>query len=305
MCSAPKPMIVCLGDANTGKTDLLNELQPDLPEQTVARRYAGHQTTIAWRSFLDISALDQTGRVGQSVLRQLALSRADAFLLVFALDDAFSFANIETYLAEVKSHAQPDAPVFLVGLRADRPHAVGRLQIDTLAGSYGLAYAECSVHAGQLMCLRNLLCGVQASHSSSSTLPSWLELASGRWPPRPPKPPPRLRTNWSPTLVPLPGPVSNELPPWGGFVPEDHPAGATPTSSKPANVRDGSPPWAGSSTLTAVPVTSVPVLNAPPDSPLLQISAPTSPTDTARPAAVASQTIGQKQRKARAGCQVQ
>ncbi len=149
-----EPLVIVLGDGRVGVSTLLNALEPELAESFVANT---HTASFKSRRNVMHELFSEHMRWSASIERQLVLRRADAFVLAFAVDQPRSFASLETYLAEVREEGLPGLPVFVAGLRADRPHAVPQKQIDDFCHKFGLTYAPCVALTGDVAALRALV----------------------------------------------------------------------------------------------------------------------------------------------------
>lgn len=117
--------IVFMGHAKVGKTSIINNFLfgkfPAEHEPTVEEMYKADFEFSGGRLVLNI--LDTSGSYSFPAMRRLAISRADAFVLVYAVDDEESFEEIkrlqEEIVAQRAAHSKKVPPVLIVGNKND------------------------------------------------------------------------------------------------------------------------------------------------------------------------------------------
>ena len=124
--------IVVVGDADVGKTPLLNSylrfVDPqyawDLPlfewDFPSAGEGAQVSNVVVDGSSIDLSISDTQGSEDYDHLRRLAYRPADVFLVVFSLMSRQSFEHVRAKWSPELKHYQPGVPLVLVGTKLDQ-----------------------------------------------------------------------------------------------------------------------------------------------------------------------------------------
>lgn len=116
--------IVCVGDVSVGQSTFVNKFQDpqfsddEQPWRRIKEAFAHHQMSINGRlSGVDLwptQCHDDYDR-----LRPSTYSGADAFIVMYSVADPSSFANVDKWVAEVKSHTSQDIPIVLVSTKTE------------------------------------------------------------------------------------------------------------------------------------------------------------------------------------------
>lgn len=140
--------VVVLGAARVGKTAIVHQFLydsfPTKYRRTVDEMHHGEFDLGGSRLTLDI--LDTAGSFEFPAMRALSISSADAFLLVYSVDDATSWEEIQSLHQEVVEAKGADAPVVVVANKSDcGDWAVPRAMAEPMVvGQWEGAYVECS-----------------------------------------------------------------------------------------------------------------------------------------------------------------
>uniref|UniRef100_T1ITV6 GTP-binding protein Rhes n=1 Tax=Strigamia maritima TaxID=126957 RepID=T1ITV6_STRMM len=113
--------VVAMGATRVGKTAIISQFLYDrfVPQykQTLEELHRGEYDVAGCPLTLDI--LDTSGAYYEfPAMRALAISNADAFLLVYAVDDAASFDEVRA-LRELILSSKPSSPLVVVGNKTD------------------------------------------------------------------------------------------------------------------------------------------------------------------------------------------
>ncbi|OWF51382.1 dexamethasone-induced Ras-related protein 1-like [Mizuhopecten yessoensis] len=119
-----KQLVVVLGSGMVGKTSILCKYL----NGTFSHKYT---QTVEDMFLLDgcidgerfiIEFLDTSGSIEFPAMRRLAIQKANAFVLVFAIDSKESFAEVKRTWREIKTsrNDQKDAPCIVIGNKLDR-----------------------------------------------------------------------------------------------------------------------------------------------------------------------------------------
>lgn len=152
--------ITVMGAARVGKSSLIHQfLYGRVPGQYSAtveelhRRDFGAAT--GGRNRLALELLDTSGSYQFPAMRQLAMTTAQAFILVFAIDDAESFEEVRRLRSDIlqarSERKKGMPPVVVVGNKADLAYrrAVGYEVAETVATiDWEHGYVECSALEG-------------------------------------------------------------------------------------------------------------------------------------------------------------
>ncbi|KAJ3325969.1 hypothetical protein HDV06_002354 [Boothiomyces sp. JEL0866] len=164
MNNTPRVKVVAVGDGACGKTCLLiaytkgyfdERYVPTIFDNTV------HDTCIDGQ-MCELSLWDTAGQEDYDNLRPMSYCDTDAVLICFAIDSPDSLDNIATKWHQEVLRLCRDAPIFLVGLKADLrtdPYTLEKLRKEgeepvrytdalKVANSIGAQYVECSSKTG-------------------------------------------------------------------------------------------------------------------------------------------------------------
>ena len=142
-----KPKITLIGDANIGKTTLLNCMYTNTfgeqykatvgtSFQAIGCEMNGNQVAVAF--------WDTAGSETHNAMTDQFYRNSDIVCICFALDDPQSFASTESWLGRVRELCPPDTMIFLVGCKSDLPHRVGAADIEQKAKAFKMEYFETS-----------------------------------------------------------------------------------------------------------------------------------------------------------------
>ncbi|CAL4069426.1 unnamed protein product, partial [Meganyctiphanes norvegica] len=113
--------VVVLGAAKVGKTAIINQFLYDsfTPKytRTVEEMHHGEYEVSGMSLTLDI--LDTSGSYEFPAMRELSINSADAFILVYAINDADSFEEIRNLREMIRGIKQEPCPIVVVGNKSD------------------------------------------------------------------------------------------------------------------------------------------------------------------------------------------
>lgn len=122
--------VVVLGAAKVGKTAIVHQfLYDDFPEDhfaTIEEFHTGEYELNGASLTLDI--VDTSGSYPFPAMRRLAISTADAFVLVYAIDDPESFEEVRRIHEQIVDLRSAKAPMVVVGNKCDLPTASRRVR---------------------------------------------------------------------------------------------------------------------------------------------------------------------------------
>lgn len=128
--------LVVLGSGGVGKSSVisrfLNNNFSDRYKETVEDLYCREYNILGYVIKVDI--LDTAGNLSFPAMRKLAISNANAFLLVYAVDNRASFEEVKQI--QIQIHEQrcdyDELPIVIIGNKADLPegrHEVSREEV--------------------------------------------------------------------------------------------------------------------------------------------------------------------------------
>eukprot|EP00008_Paramoeba_atlantica_P011620 CAMPEP_0201482666 /NCGR_PEP_ID=MMETSP0151_2-20130828/6926_1 /ASSEMBLY_ACC=CAM_ASM_000257 /TAXON_ID=200890 /ORGANISM="Paramoeba atlantica, Strain 621/1 / CCAP 1560/9" /LENGTH=190 /DNA_ID=CAMNT_0047865455 /DNA_START=329 /DNA_END=901 /DNA_ORIENTATION=+ len=148
MASLPEVKCVVVGDGAVGKTSMLiSYVEGKFPDEYVPTVFENYEKVVAFEGkSVNFTLWDTAGQEGYQKIRTLSYKNADIFLVCFSFDNPGSLENIKARWAkELKQH-RVQAPIILVGTKADLkdPSFDGEAaeKIGTEIG--GCGYIECS-----------------------------------------------------------------------------------------------------------------------------------------------------------------
>uniref|UniRef100_A0A1E1X7P3 Uncharacterized protein n=1 Tax=Amblyomma aureolatum TaxID=187763 RepID=A0A1E1X7P3_9ACAR len=122
--------VVVLGAARVGKTAIVHQfLYDEFPVDyfaTIEEFHTGEYEVNGASLTLDI--VDTSGSYPFPAMRSLAISAADAFVLVYAVDDPESFEEARRIHDQIAEQRSARAPVVVVGNKCDLPNAMRRVR---------------------------------------------------------------------------------------------------------------------------------------------------------------------------------
>ncbi|XP_064479374.1 ras-related protein Rap1-like [Ornithodoros turicata] len=141
--------IAVMGGARVGKSTLIHqflfERTPSQYESTVEELYRSQ-----YDGNLTLEVLDTSGTFQFPAMRRLAISTADAFILVYALNDVTTFDEVRD-LREAIACARPNAPVIVVGNKLDLSssrHLQREITETVVCVDWECSYVECAAVVG-------------------------------------------------------------------------------------------------------------------------------------------------------------
>ena len=125
MSSSSMPIkCVIVGDPNVGKTCFLSSYVN--PNQEFQREYIPtvFDTYLVTKeqngTRINLGLFDTSGSGEYRLMRMETYSQTNVFIIAFSIDDTTSFINVTTkWIKEIKHFGPKDAPILLVGLKAD------------------------------------------------------------------------------------------------------------------------------------------------------------------------------------------
>lgn len=113
--------VVVMGAAKVGKTAIINQFLYDsfTPKytRTVEEMHHGEYEVSGMSLTLDI--LDTSGSFEFPAMRELSINTADAFILVYAINDAESFEEVRNLREVILNTKQKSVPIVVVGNKND------------------------------------------------------------------------------------------------------------------------------------------------------------------------------------------
>ncbi|KAH6943071.1 hypothetical protein HPB50_015130 [Hyalomma asiaticum] len=115
--------VVVFGAARVGKTAIVHQFLV----RRVSRRLLPHRRRGEYElngSSLTLDIVDTSGSYPFPAMRRLAITTADAFVLVYAIDDPESFEEVRRIHDQIVELHSAKAPVVIVGNKCDLPSAM-------------------------------------------------------------------------------------------------------------------------------------------------------------------------------------
>jgi small GTP-binding protein len=140
--------IIVIGDTYVGKSCLtlrfINDEYRHSHESTIGVEFGTKTITIDDKK-IKLQIWDTAGQeIFRSITRSYYRSSAGA-ILVFDLTNKISFQNIKRWLNDVKTYANENTCIILVGNKCDLLNRdVSNYEIDEIIDEYNLDYVECS-----------------------------------------------------------------------------------------------------------------------------------------------------------------
>ena len=146
-----------LGSSHSGKTSLVKRFLrgsfSDKYNPTSMDVFEEHYKVDATDVGVSYRIFDITGSDDFPAMRQLAISSAETFVIVYAVDDRKSFEDAKKVKMEIlKTKGQSDVPLLLVANKCDvdeRNHVVSSEEGRMLAKHWGCHFAETSAKISQ------------------------------------------------------------------------------------------------------------------------------------------------------------
>ncbi|XP_005288963.2 ras-related protein Rap-2c-like [Chrysemys picta bellii] len=154
LCPAPEARVrlVFLGAAGVGKSALIRRFLQDTFE-------ARHRRTVEELHRLELEAgsglrlcleiLDTSGSYSFPAMRRLCIARADAFALVYSLQEPDSFAEVQRLRDEILEAKRGAVPIVVVGNKSDLAPGAPDPRIAAAQRDWGCACLEASAKQGR------------------------------------------------------------------------------------------------------------------------------------------------------------
>jgi len=114
--------MVVVGDAGVGKTTVVSLFGSMIalnPLPTVISQPLSSDVTLDGGVEYSVSLVDTVSSESFARIRSISYKSADAALILFSVDNRISFNNAKKYWADEVKHFMPNAPIILVGMKAD------------------------------------------------------------------------------------------------------------------------------------------------------------------------------------------
>mmetsp|Transcript_28302 Transcript_28302/g.39493 ORF Transcript_28302/g.39493 Transcript_28302/m.39493 type:complete len:211 (+) Transcript_28302:163-795(+) len=141
--------IILLGDSGVGKSCLLKSFMgKEFSEgyvSTIGVDFEMKQTIVDGKK-VNLQIWDTAGQERFRTITTSYYRSCDAILVVFDISDSTTFDNVELWLEDVRSYAQPDVDVILIGNKVDL-YLERKVPFETakiFADNSGMSYIETS-----------------------------------------------------------------------------------------------------------------------------------------------------------------
>ena len=129
--------VVILGSANVGKTAIIQKFfYNHFPHQYVPTVEDLHSRNFTlFGKELTVSVLDTAGAGAFPAMRELSLTNADGFILVYSIDNSKSWEDVKSIHEEVMKKRKPEkVPMVIVGNKSDLEESreVSNVQVEAL-----------------------------------------------------------------------------------------------------------------------------------------------------------------------------
>ena len=114
--------IIVIGDCGVGKSCLTNKATNNIFEENYNATVGFEFFTLNLKMYDKIIKLQIWDTCGQELYRSLITNfyrNSSLAVVVYAINSKESFENIDMWLKELRTHASPDAKVFLIGNKID------------------------------------------------------------------------------------------------------------------------------------------------------------------------------------------
>uniref|UniRef100_A0A6B2LKE9 Uncharacterized protein n=1 Tax=Arcella intermedia TaxID=1963864 RepID=A0A6B2LKE9_9EUKA len=142
---------VVVGEAGVGKTSLLITFSTNIfPKDYLPTIFEGHGANIPFDGkTISLSLWDTAGQEEYDRLRPLSYPQTNVFVLLFAVDNPFSFENVSARWHPELSHHCPGVPIVLAGTKTDlRRESISPITFeqgeDMMRAIGAVKYVECS-----------------------------------------------------------------------------------------------------------------------------------------------------------------
>ena len=142
--------IIVLGEANVGKTSLINRFRNDQFQEQLLTTLGLDCTTkdIILKSGKKavMKIYDTAGQERYRTITKSYYQKANGILLVYSVKDRDSFMRISDWIAEIREKAKEDVLVFLIGNKCDEENRreVTKKQGEDLSKKYNIPFYESS-----------------------------------------------------------------------------------------------------------------------------------------------------------------
>mmetsp|Transcript_22852 Transcript_22852/g.23800 ORF Transcript_22852/g.23800 Transcript_22852/m.23800 type:complete len:240 (+) Transcript_22852:13-732(+) len=146
--------IIVIGDSGVGKSCLTMRATKNLFDNNYNATVGFEFFTFNTRINNQVVKLQVWDTCGQEIYRSLITNfyrNSSLAIMVYSIDNKESFDNIDVWLKELKTHASPDAKVFVIGnkIDLDEKRKVTKETADKYKNDYKLDYfTECSAKSG-------------------------------------------------------------------------------------------------------------------------------------------------------------
>jgi small GTP-binding protein len=155
--------VIAIGDSATGKTaikvrfsddyfkkDLKTTLGVDFGSKVIVCEYKGVDSLFSdsFRFKVKINIWDAAGQKHYDKIRPLYYRGARGALLVYDVNNPFSFKNLDLWLEELKENTNKKIPVILIGNKIDLERKVPLEEAKEYAESHGFDFIETSAMTG-------------------------------------------------------------------------------------------------------------------------------------------------------------
>ncbi|CAI6361481.1 unnamed protein product [Macrosiphum euphorbiae] len=185
--------VVMMGAARVGKTSIIKQFLydqfPDRYKETIEELHRGdYELPDGARLTLDI--LDTSGAYQFPAMRELSISTADAFLLVFCVDREDTWDQVKHFKEQIIERRGPKIPIVIVGNKCELTGRFLPVEITEAISKYDweCGYMECSAKENRniVQVFKELLTQAKVQYNLSPavrrrrmSLPNYVDNRSG------------------------------------------------------------------------------------------------------------------------------
>ena len=142
--------IIVLGESALGKTAFIRRFSEDKFEKsyltTLRLDFITKEIKIKEGKTINMKIFDTAGQERFRTLTNNYYQKADGILLIYSIKDKDSFSTINNWITEIKTKANEDVVVFLIGNKCDldKDREVSKKDGETLAEKYKIPFYESS-----------------------------------------------------------------------------------------------------------------------------------------------------------------